>query len=507
MVICITGKGKENEKMKYALILFFVPFLAFATCEDCQNLIDNLSSQVSVLRRSNDEIISANNLISSKQQLLLGQIRSGRTEQIQSTNAVSSVWDEMESTAEQMGLSIGIISADTSAVSQQLTIFSNTLSNWSCSCDESSGGCSCDFTGVISAINDCHSRLEDIYGYVRDTQSSVALIETCISGIYETQLPDMIGSLHSISNSVINILSSMDSVLTNKYQFAVNSNYGYQPSSFNYITRFGVVTSRNTGYLKTGSYSAFDALRVLAYTVPHDLSDFQNTFYDFGYRQFPILTNTVGTLTKSSTNFFSFFRAEIGVHGVLEDWTAQDGSYYDFLTNHYIQVVTGGTLSGNQSSKTNWFSRIETLLAALVFGDEGTSTNTVDSSAGSEFKAQISSSFNQLIDGPQNEMVHDLEEITPNVIEQVRRFSGVFTSASMPSNITLFSQDGEDGFKIAFEISNDSVYYDIFRNITTLCWSLVGLFFVYRFLVWSITKIVVLVQFCFNVFTDIFKAR
>lgn len=239
------------------------------------------------------------------------------------------------------------------------------------------------------------------------------------------------------------------------------------------------------------------------YNNAFGLASVNNYLHKLSFVELPYISTNLETLVIESTNFFSFFRREIGVKGVLEDWDSDSGNYYDFLTNHYLTIMFNPShLSESESEKTNWFSRIETLLAALVFADSD-GTNTVDDTKYEEERTSLMNSLDTLNYIPQRRL--DRFEIhSHSLLSSVRNFSSAFSAASLPSRVNLVSIGSSDSEMVYFETSEISPMIEACHCATTLIWCFSGLILLFWFIHYTFKASYNLVVFAWSVVSAVF---
>lgn len=404
-------------------------------------------------------------------------------------------------------------------VNQSSTLYDEIsgISCGSCPTNGASGGgsggscCDVDFTQIIDRMIIAELQRADI-------SNQIARISNYLGSI--TNELNYLNFL--VEHGFGEITNSLSYLKLDNLQFStlnpatgLNALYGLRTLSSG--TRFSVgalsmntisANPRDNGWLPSLWWQNFDHLKILGSLNSFELNKYLNVYGPLTNNLLTIVDNIV-PLTDSTTNFFSFFRGEIGVSGVLEDWTNEesDGTYHDFLTNHYINVVRGGSLSGNTSSKTNWFSRIETLLAALVFTDSA-ETNTVDASAGNVERQQLATSY-----GTANQAAatfsEDFKTTSQSIVTLYQNYFTTFETAAMPSHVvlmTLSNSDPSEQVEIAFQSDSLGILVESCRVVTTLCWSSVGIFLLYKFLVWSARCVIVACQFIYRAISSVFKS-
>lgn len=334
-----------------------------------------------------------------------------------------------------------------------------------CSNTNSSGGCSsssscCDFSPILQ-------RLDNLVGYYN-------YITNKFDSVYEK----LGGSSH----------------LGYKY---IDSDYNLNPNAG---LRYFNWNSSKTPYINLLNLALHSQ-----YNNAFGLASANNYLHKLTFLETPYISTNLETLVNESTNFFSFFRGEVGVHGALEDWQPEFGSYYNYLTNHYLKsIIDPSSLSTSEQSKTNWFSRIETLLAAFVFADSDTATNTVDLSYGRDQISELTSGL-QSIDQTSYDQLNLFHQTSESLISRVRSFSSAFSNASMPSTVRLVKLGNSDSSYIQFESTEISPLVEACHCATTLAWCLGGLILLFWFIHYTVKASYNLVVFIYSVISSIFS--
>lgn len=222
----------------------------------------------------------------------------------------------------------------------------------------------------------------------------------------------------------------------------------------------------------------------------------------------------------SVTNQFSIFiGASAGASPVLGSYTESDGSYHTYLTNYYINV-SGSSISGS-TPLTNWFNRIEMLLAALVFqDDDGPNTNSIPSSSsfdslkselnqnmtsinqqGQDYLSTVDTSGKSLLSmlGEWNSAVSGVAKPSAFVIASIP------TQASSPSTRSSSSDSGSS-LDITLDTDNDSLsgFIELVRGVTTLAWVTLFLVVGYFLSIRIIALIGKLISFGYSVYAAVF---
>lgn len=311
----------------------------------------------------------------------------------------------------------------------------------------------------------------------------------------------------NILNEAQELRQSIYDVLDGSQSVVAGSSYFRQG-----ISRSGFYTPNYT-YLNRPSSSADNIHNILS-VFQSNLADTQTSINNYLYKitlQLYSLTNDVHDLTFATTNFFSFFRDEVSVRPALEDWTPDEGDYHDFLTNYYLRVVNNDdSLSSN--SKTNWFARIETLLASLVFLDSS-GTNTVDVSAAEDESQTVLGQTLDTVDSFRNSSEGQLDSFrntSQSLVSSLRSISASFSRVADPGTVQLVNLSSSSGNRnsvdsISFETSDIRNLVEACHCVTTLCWCFSGLLLLYYFLHWTVRTSYGLLMFAWGVFSSIFK--
>lgn len=175
-----------------------------------------------------------------------------------------------------------------------------------------------------------------------------------------------------------------------------------------------------------------------------------------------------------------------------------DQDYFDYLTNLYIN---GSADSGGVS--TNWFERMEILLASLVFVD---SDGTNDIPQGVEMEGFDTQTFeNALTDYTFTEdftsAVGNIETTSQNFMQILNGYHSAIKSVSLPASVSIGigGLDGEDThdfkdmmhghFQVSFNVGASDRFTVIVRAVTTMCWVLLTLIFIWHCGFWICSKI------------------
>lgn len=312
----------------------------------------------------------------------------------------------------------------------------------------------------------------------------------------------------------LNKIIQYDIYITNRFDYIVNEFGGFLASSgnfyyANYSQNQFKFTRQSLNFLQSFSPSRsqyYNLANINSQILKNNSTGFtslNNYFYKFLFEDFALANTNLSVLTLQTTNFFSFFRGEVGVSGVLEDWNSDYGNYYDYLTNHYLKIMFNpADLSESEQQKTNWFSRIETLLAALVFADsEG--TNTVDDAQYKDDRESLTSSLSG-INSASKTRLQKFENHSDSLLSSVRRFSSAFSDASLPSRVNLVSVGSSDSEMVYFETSEISPFLEACHCATTLIWCFSGLILLFWFIHYTVKASYNLVVFAWSVVSAVF---
>lgn len=552
----------QGDNMKKIFLILLIPFAAYAdTChleqvgggdwrivcegsglvynyvdvtnevyviQDCENLKTSLLSSVLSINSDAEAVYDSRIPIEDS-------LRDLTLEETIETNQVfitsyNTIYQNLEFMAAKLE---GVI--DNTSPSGSIDNLYYTISNIECvSCptNGASGGgsggscCDVDFTDIINRLIVAEqqraaisNQIESIFYYLGVFTNEIAYSNFLLEHGFG-EITNMLNYAHwdTLPYSTFNPSTGLNS-LYGLRTLSHGTNFSVGQLPLNTIS----ANARDNGWLPSIWWQNFDQLKIMGSLNSFELNKYLN-YHGPVTNNLISLNKTLDSLTDSTTNFFSFFRGELGVRGVLEDWQSEEvsGSYYDFLTNHYLSVVFGESLSGYQAEKTNWFSRIETLLAALVFVD-GSETNAYASATDASTNSvdNIKDSFNSTFDGvssapsTQMELAVDIEK---SMYNSLKSFSQAFSSASLPSTVRLlyvYKDDGGGGGSLrkgALRSSGGSVdvsvdvdgklsdFIEILRSCSTLCWVFFGLWFMFKFAVWTVKKIYFLIRYIIDFF-------
>ena len=214
---------------------------------------------------------------------------------------------------------------------------------------------------------------------------------------------------------------------------------------------------------------------------------------NFFLSELTIITNEVGLISTNVSWLVDNIRSlELPV---TAEFRGDQDTYYDFLTNYYLS----GTANDNPSS--NWFERVEVLLAALVFSGNST-TNISDTLSDSSSLSQQVETLIDTIDFSQDSS--NTINLSRNVQQSyISFFHSLRNTISSKSNTSTFVlgwgdrdtttfQDLTSGnFRISIS-TTDGVFgqfTNIFRSVTTMVWVLFTLFCIYKMGFWLCSRI------------------
>lgn len=425
--------------------------------ENCEQLKQNLASAVNYI--SSELVLAYPQLISISNSAEIIYYSSSSDQVDIRNNSQSIQVQSMELYNRLQSVDRSLVSEDSSSLLSQI----NSIVCGSCSTNGDGSCCDVDLTPILQQLNESQFVLNSITNllgfYVGGTANPFARMNwSNTTGKFTFGSSNQLLANNYNQRNVINLLSLMQNNLVNT-----------QASINNYLRYFASV-------------------------------------------QIPNISTNLEFLLISSTNHFSFFRDLTFQDSPLIDYSQQSGfdNYYDFLTNHYVKVSFKqyNDLLGDEASKTNWFSRIETLLAALVFSD-AQSTNTVDESYGETQQEDIINSLDGLTSTPSTQ-VDLMSQTSDGIIASLRSLNSSFSFASsMPGTVELVSISGGmrsagNSNVISFESSDIRNLVEACRCATTLGWCFGGLWLLFLFISWSVKTSYNLCIFCWDVVTAIF---
>lgn len=315
--------------------------------------------------------------------------------------------------------------------------------------------------------------------------------------------------LSSITNK-LSLLGPYIQTISNVRYARMDWNYNTDKYTFNKISNLPTINS-----------DKYRNIITLLQTIQTDLVQGMVSLNNYmGYLtrvQLPSISNDIDVLKSTttnlyiaSTNHFSFFRNMTFQDSPLIDYSQQStfDSYYDFLTNHYVKVSFKqyNSLVGDEKAKTNWFSRIETLLAALVFNDSA-GTNTVDDTYGQVQQNNLINSLDGMSQTSTTQ-VNLMSSMGDSLLASLRSLNSSFSSAvSMPGEVKLATVGQDNSMHsniIKFQSSEISQLVEACRCATTLAWCFGGIWLLFLFVSWSVKTSYSLCVFCWSVVSAIF---
>lgn len=210
------------------------------------------------------------------------------------------------------------------------------------------------------------------------------------------------------------------------------------------------------------------------------------------------------SLLETSTNHLASIDSKLDVLDyikILSDTPLADYGgdieYFDYLTNLYLSGVS------SSGASTNWFERMEILLASLVFGDsdgtngipqsvemEGFDSDTV-SGAMSDFA--FSEDFSTSVD--------NLSVTSHNFMQVLNSYSSSIHSVSLPATVSIglagvsasdttnFEDLRHYQFQVSFKTGTSDRFTVVVRAVTTMSWVLLTLIFIWHCGFWILQKI------------------
>lgn len=184
---------------------------------------------------------------------------------------------------------------------------------------------------------------------------------------------------------------------------------------------------------------------------------------------------------------------------VLSDTPLSDfsgDSYYDYLTNLYLNGAS------SSSPSTNWFERIEILLASLVFGDSGGSTISNEVSFSDFSENTVESALTTYSFGNElNSGVSLVENTGNNFYQILAGFDNRLSGAVVPQRISIGIGvvDGQDTssfddlvgghFQVSFSSGSVDSFTLVVRSVTTIIWILITMLMVFYSGRWLLSKV------------------
>lgn len=520
---------------KYKILIFgFLPLCIFGDCADCEAYKTQVASDCDSIISSCDSAIFDCQTAASSAQTFATYYGSNTTER-------AALIQVAESASRASGT---LVTLKTFAQSIKSTV--HTLQ-----CSSSSGGGSCDcaqyLQSLISLLVTCNQTLLGV-------SSGLNAVRTTIGDIDPANEATVVDNLRSIedSNAILaelfmhffefdqlhsstlyrlsdfyNLLGSFAFAITNAREFV----------TFPYDVRGRYITTNNPKP-RILDFSYWDDLRDEDNEM-YRLSLYELLFYGIRDNVFSLAslnnygaTNLIESvlsrqyLTSINTNIVSLsskfsifndfvFSAEAPLSMYTDRQT--DGSYHDYLTNYYIKV-SKGQQSGSDNF-TNWFSRIEILLASLVFQDDG--TNFVEEADNtSQMENTLSQSvdtLSQAVSIPQN-VTGKIDNMGQSFLGLLGEWRTIVNGNSLPSQFVLCdinlgsqSRDSSAGSSVSsfrLETSLDSgefrQFLDFCHAITTILFTMLFVWLSIMLLSFLLASLAKLAQFCYMVYSALF---
>lgn len=509
------------KTFKKFLILFFVISagkfcLAITECELAKNAISNDVRSILI-----DIELHSNSIHHNLDPLC-------------NTNLVYQYWNGSEYALEPLdsmsfydpngGVSVGSVVTRAKAVLFQYDSFTNSITReckdvfYQLSRITCSGSNTCNCAEYLEPIRDHVERIKV------EVVSMQSMFDELLSVV--TDIKDNFDNVFEYYNFLTNQLSWVSNI-SGIPAMLVKSSLMQSSSS----QRFSPLYATNTKFPGYNSNSSFKDL-TLAESIGYG---FENTLVMLASLNNYFGTNTisVSSLHKSSvsnnvalgtvsrlldlgfgsvSNQFSIFiESSSGASPVLGEYTSNDGSYHDYLTNYYIKV-SSSSVSGS-TPLTNWFNRIEMLLAALVFqDDDGPNTNSVP---GSSSYDNLESELNQnmtTINQQGQDYLNTVDTSGKSLLAMLREWNGAVSGVAKPSAFVIATipipngNSQSDSLDISLDTDNESLagFIELVRGVTTLAWVTLFLVVGYFLSIRIITLIGKLISFGYSVYSAVF---
>lgn len=272
-------------------------------------------------------------------------------------------------------------------------------------------------------------------------------------------------SLYSLSNMVGRIDTYVTEDFSNEFFNLCRTIEGLT-NSVNSLN--GVLTNSNNNLILTNIQLSLETI------ITNQLKSL--TFYS-------VFSNDFNTVISNQTLFTDYlFKSD----NVLTDY--QGGSYYDFLTNRYI--------NGSSSSPSNWYERVETLLAALTFSAVSQSNLTSEVEGADDTKQQFENLLTQAVNqNGQTSLIKTLNDSQGSIVQMARGLSS--TIANVATSYSLVIGWGENetvqfddfvggNFHITLSGHGVDQFTAAVRAVTTICWIVVTIILVFKFVLWMV---------------------
>lgn len=289
-------------------------------------------------------------------------------------------------------------------------------------CDGSSSSNCCDFTEILQAIGNVSNGVNIVI-------HELSVISNQLNSLEYTNflLDHGFGDITNMLN-----FANWEALPYSPFNPASGLNSLYGLRTLSQGTRFSVgqlslntisANARDNGWLPSIWWQNFDQLKIMGSLNSFELNKYLN-FYG------PV-TNALSSIT----NNFSLLRSDINPQHSLAHWSG--GSIYDYLTNQYLDAIN--------VSPSNWHSRVESLLAALVFQDS----------------AQSSSDKEQDIE----------DEVQDGLDDALDKRTELESAFDSEENITFLDLENFDTFEMPdIEVSDDKLPDELYITFGALTW-------------------------------------
>lgn len=331
---------------------------------------------------------------------------------------------------------------------------------------------------------------------------------------------DLYSIVSVLGNQITNVFANTGLTASPISSIYTLKSYNGQPSISplsTWIAPFHSYMSANTmrGYtLKNTLFYGFKSQVGL-------LSSLNNYAYA-DYISMGVLTNLVASGFSSITNTlvdqFSIFANDSPLKGTTE----KPDKYYDYLTNYYIKVSVNPSGSASEPY-TNWFNRIEMLLAALVFKTDKPVSNNFTTANTESMRGALDSALDNVrgIQDNSQSVITTVEKSSRSLLNVISQWDDKLTMASsLPSHIDFIDIGGaKDGggakrassdpglggavnTKIGLDLSSGplKLFLDSCRAVSTLCWIFVFIFAGWGVACFMVSKFLTVIKFCYAVF-------
>ena len=315
------------------------------------------------------------------------------------------------------------------------------------------------------------------------------------------------------------IISLIGSNVTNRFfNIGMLTPYPYYRLSSSQSISSGGASSFWRDTSKMRNYYLKDYLYWIFNDIYMSLSSLNN-YHWANYNSMGVLTNLVSSGFSSITNTlveqFSIFANDSPLKGTTEE----PDKYYDYLTNYYIKVSVNPSGSASEPY-TNWFNRIEMLLAALVFKTDKAVSNDFTTASAESMEGSLSGALDNVrgIQDNSQSVITSVEKSSQSLLNVMSQWNDKLTmSASLPSHIEFVdlggakdgggaksSSDSSSGVdtKIGIDLSSGplKLFVDSCRSITTLCWIFVFIFAGWGVARFMVAKFLIVIKLCYVIF-------